>query len=69
LTSKLYPPPAAFSLLELLCVIVIIGVLAGLLLGPMGKAHSKARNLKREFESGHTNIIKMEEPGGLLSPD
>jgi prepilin-type N-terminal cleavage/methylation domain-containing protein len=48
-----HPVPArhAFSLIELLCVFAIIGVLVGLLLGPVGRALNKARRVKSEFEA------------------
>jgi prepilin-type N-terminal cleavage/methylation domain-containing protein len=40
-----------YSLIELLCVIAIISVLASLLLGPVAKALNKAHRFKWEMES------------------
>jgi competence protein ComGC len=59
----------AFMFLELLCVLAIIAILTGLLLGAVEKSHSKAKKLDRDLRDGQTNIMKMEEPGGLLSSD
>lgn len=42
---------AGVTLVELLCVIAIIGVLASLLLGPVGRAMGKARRFKSEMET------------------
>jgi prepilin-type N-terminal cleavage/methylation domain-containing protein len=62
--------PRAFTLLELLCVIAIIAILAGLILGGVAKAHSKAKKLSSHIDQGQTNLINdMEQPGGFLSPD
>jgi prepilin-type N-terminal cleavage/methylation domain-containing protein len=58
-----------FTLLELLCVIAIIAILAGFILGPVAKARTKADKLSRDVEQGQTNIMKEQEPGGLLSPN
>jgi len=60
----------AFTLLELLCVIASIAILAGLVLGGFAKAHSKAKKLSTDIGQGQTNIINdMERPGGLTSPN
>jgi|GEM_PF-2342105 len=40
-----------FSLIELLCVMAIIGILVGLMLGPIGRAFRKARGFKAEMET------------------
>jgi prepilin-type N-terminal cleavage/methylation domain-containing protein len=60
----------ALTLLELLCVIAIIAILAGLVLGGIAHAHSRARKLSTDIGRGQTNIIyDMERPGGMTSPD
>ena len=60
----------AFTLLELLCVIAFIAILAGLVIGGVAKAHSKAKKLSTNIGQGQTNIINdMEQPGGLTSPN
>ena len=41
-----YRPSAGFTLLELLCVIALITILAGLLLGPVSRALRRARAMK-----------------------
>jgi len=41
----------AFTLVELLCVMAIIGILVGLLLSPVGRVLSRARGFKAEMES------------------
>jgi prepilin-type N-terminal cleavage/methylation domain-containing protein len=48
----------AFTLLELLCVIAIIAILAGLILGVGAKALAKARQLSRDTGQGQTNIMQ-----------
>jgi prepilin-type N-terminal cleavage/methylation domain-containing protein len=40
-----------FSLIELLCVMAIIGILVGLMMGPIGRAFRKARGFKAEMET------------------
>lgn len=42
---------AGFTLIELLCVFAIIGILVGMMMGPVGRALRKARGLKAEIES------------------
>jgi prepilin-type N-terminal cleavage/methylation domain-containing protein len=60
----------ALTLLEVLCVIAVIAILAGLVLGGVAMAHSRARKLSTNIGQGQTNIINdMERPGGLTSPD
>ncbi len=56
-------------MLELLCVIAIIAFLCGLILGAVSKSRSKATKLKTKVEQGQKSIEKMEEPGGVLSPE
>src|SRR5436190_8559305 len=41
---------SAFTLVELLCVVTIIGILAGLMLGPIARAHARARDFKWQGE-------------------
>jgi len=40
-----------FTLIELLCVFAIIGILVGVMMGPVGRALRKARGFKAEMES------------------
>jgi prepilin-type N-terminal cleavage/methylation domain-containing protein len=40
----------AFSLIELLCVTVVIGILAGLLLTAVTAAYGRVKRMQREFE-------------------
>ena len=58
-----------FTLIEILCVIAIIAGIVGLILGAVAMSKSKARKLTTKIGEGQTNIIRMQEPGGLLSPD
>lgn len=61
---------SALTLIELLCVIAIIAIVASLLVAGIAKAHTQAKKLSREIGQGQTNIINdMERPGGLMSPD
>ncbi len=46
------PGDAGVTLIELLCVLAIIGILVGLLLGPVGRALGRARALKWDMEIG-----------------
>ena len=48
--SKRVSGVRGFTLIELLCVLGIICILAGLLLGPVGRAFRKARGFKAEME-------------------
>jgi prepilin-type N-terminal cleavage/methylation domain-containing protein len=52
-------PRRAFTLLELLCAIAIIAVLASLLLVVLPKALGKARKLDKDTAEGQTNIGRM----------
>lgn len=47
-----------FSLIELLCVMAIIGILVGLMLGPVGRAFRKARGFKAEMEAP-THVVRL----------
>ena len=58
-----------FTLPEHLCVIAIVGILLGLIGGAVAISRSKAKKLTKGIGEGQTNIIHMQEPGGLLSPD
>ena len=49
----------AFTLLELLCVIAIIAVLASLLLVVLPRALGKAKKLDRDTAEGQKNIQRM----------
>jgi len=40
----------AFSLVELLCVVVVIGILASLLLTAVSAAYGRVKRMQREFE-------------------
>ncbi|MCI0533911.1 MAG: type II secretion system GspH family protein [Verrucomicrobiales bacterium] len=50
----------AFSLVELLCVIVVIGILAGLLLTAVMAAYGRVKRMQRQFE-GPTFIEQIRE--------
>ena len=58
-----------FTLLEFLCVIATIAILLALILGAVSKSRSKATKLKIDAEQGQKSTEKMQEPGGLLSPE
>jgi prepilin-type N-terminal cleavage/methylation domain-containing protein len=49
---------SAFTLVELLCVIAIIAILAALFLGGISAAIGKAKKLNTNVSEGQTNIIK-----------
>ena len=51
----------AFTLIELLCVIGIIGILVALCLGVFPKAIGKANGVSKSNAEGQTNILKMIE--------
>ena len=48
----------AFTLMELLCVIAIIAILAALFLGVIPAAIGRAKKLNSNISQGQTNIIK-----------
>jgi prepilin-type N-terminal cleavage/methylation domain-containing protein len=48
----------AFTLMELLCVIAIISILAALFLGVISAAIGRAKKLNSNVSQGQTNIIK-----------
>ena len=52
-------PRRAFTLLELLCAIAIIAVLASLLLVVLPKSLGKAKKLDRDTAEGQKNIGRM----------
>jgi prepilin-type N-terminal cleavage/methylation domain-containing protein len=58
-----------FTLLEFLCVIAIIAILIGLIGGAIAMSRAKAKKLTIILGEGQTNIMKMQEPGGLLSAE
>ena len=41
-----------FTLIELMCVLTIIAILVGLMLGPISRAYGKAKRLQWEMEAG-----------------
>ena len=49
----------AFTLLELLCALAIIAILASLALGGFPKALGRAQRLCHQSDEGQTNILKM----------
>jgi prepilin-type N-terminal cleavage/methylation domain-containing protein len=51
----------AFTLVELLCVIGIIGILVALCLGVFPKAIGRANRISYGTAEGQTNILKMIE--------
>jgi prepilin-type N-terminal cleavage/methylation domain-containing protein len=52
-------PRRAFTLLELLCAIAIIAVLASVLLVVLPRALGKAKKLDRDTSEGQKNIQRM----------
>lgn len=57
---RTFPLLRGYSLIELLCVMAIISVLVGLLLGPVGKALNRARGLVAEIDhTAHVDELRL----------
>lgn len=55
-----FPPAPGVTLIELLCVLAIIGILLALMGGPFGRALGKARSMKRDLEL-MTHVERLEQ--------